>query len=140
MGKRVPEHIVSNMKTRIQKAMFCDCIYETKNISYPLNCSYRSDYKSDYHVNIGHFLIKPYFDAFRQFCGGSQFPLSDNQRLMFESDMVLNIFKTESKRFLENYPNYRNKLIEYQTIPKFKKKFDSWVRFRTDFFPEKQVV
>ena len=141
MGKRVPEHIVKDMKTQKRTSMFlpANVSYKPPNLPtgfhYPPGCGYTEDCGSGYRININNILIEPYYTAYKKWLG-TTYPISDGERLFFEADMIYNVFRTE----FELSPIYSkldlNRAAEILLADKAK--YQSWVQYRTELFGEKK--
>lgn len=141
MGIRVPEHIVKNMKTQKLTTMFipADISYASPKLPtgfhYPASCGYQENCGSGYRVNIQHGQIEPFYKAYKSWLG-TTYPISDGERFFFEADMIYSVFRTE----FECSPIYSKLDLNRAAdiLLSDRKKYQSWVRFRTELFGEKK--
>lgn len=101
------------------------------NYQYPAGSGfyYNEEHGYGFSVNITHPKIEPFYSLFKEFRKKKAFPLNDEERRLFEADMIINLFKDEfenqfagiSKGVIDKNVSI---LLKYRTVA------EQWQRYR----------
>lgn len=141
MGHRISEtelrQINENSRSAAETKMFLSLKAQNFRLRLPMNYQfpsgsgyyYNEDHGYNFLVNISHPAIEPFYMLFKQFRKKKAFPLNDEERRLFEADMIVNLFRTEfEKQFAGISKGVIDKnvgiLLKYRTVA------DEWRRYR----------
>ncbi len=141
MGHRISEtelrSINEKTKRQDETSLFLSPKAQNFRLRLPLNYQYppgsgfyyNEDHGYGFMVNISHPAIEPLYTLFKQFRNKKVYPLNDEERRLFEADMIVNLFKGEFEKQFKGFSKgaidkYVGILLKYRTVA------DEWRRYR----------